>query len=181
MLRRMKEDEPYSHIRNTTRSTNWTRTVASWRVASRAETTRARMVQRDRPGRDRARRLDWEWRIPAWTSRVCEVWLVAALGRGRRRIASNTPQRGADALHDGHRRAYLHGFHAHAPPQPSGRGSTPHSTFSRWVGPAGRVRPQAQCSFSSRSVCLSPVNPKSFTPSALRCFSYADSTRTARH
>ena len=89
--------------------------MADRRAATGAETEGTRMVQRDWPRRDRAGRLNRQRRIPAWTSSVCEIRSLAALGGRRRGVASDTTQRRADALHDGHRRADHDRLHAHAP------------------------------------------------------------------
>src|SRR6185369_15292054 len=89
--------------------------MATRRTAAGATTTGSRLVQRDWTRRDRAGRLNWQRRIPAWTSGVREIRSLVVVGRRRGRVAPNTTQPRIDALHDGHRRADHDRLHAHAP------------------------------------------------------------------
>ena len=104
----------YRSRNNSKRSTLRTRSLENWRTAARAQAARFGMVQRDWSGCHRARRLDRERRVSAWTSGIRQVRTLVALGGRRRGLASDSAQRRTDALHDGHRRTGVHRLHAHA-------------------------------------------------------------------
>ena len=90
------------------------------------------------------------------------LWIV-----GTRGAATDTAQRRVDALHHGDRRTGRHRIHArtrHTPP--SGPGSMPCFTFSRWDGPVGQAPRRAQSSFWLRSVCRALAKREWSMPSA---------------
>src|ERR1041384_8278982 len=79
--------------------------MATRRVAAAATAKGPRMVQRDWSRSDRAGSVNRQRRIPAWTSSICEIWSVVVVGGWSGCVAPDAPERRADALHDGNRRA----------------------------------------------------------------------------
>src|ERR1041385_3711602 len=90
--------------------------MATRRVAAAATAKGPRMVQRDWSRRDRAWSVNRQRRIPTWTSSICQIRSVVVVGGWSGCVASDAPERRADALHDGNRRADHDRLHANPPP-----------------------------------------------------------------